>query len=119
MNPRNSNQVSEANATRYISSTALEPFGIGIPVLTDMMNEAKYTILNSVLNYRECVNGLKSYFTNKSITETVEIITEHWGAIDPKCTHVVDTEDNRIFQVEFGVARYSRRIIFGFNIHHR
>ena len=116
---RNSNQVSEANASRYVSATILKPFGIGIPMLTDMVRKAKYEILDSVLNYRNQVNSLKSYFDNQSIIVSSQIIAVQRGAIDPECTHVVDTEDSRIFQIEFGIKGKERRTIFGFNIHHR
>ena len=103
-----------------IPEATIEPFGeTGIPVLKDMMNESKYTILNSVLKYREDVNNMKSFFDNQSIIVSTQIITTHHGAINPVCTHVVDTEDSRVFQLDFNVARYPRRITFGFNIFHR
>lgn len=119
MNPRNTNQVSEANALRYIPSTVLAPFGVtGIPVLKDMVNEAKYNILNPIMGYRTLVHSMGGGFGTKNIINAVELIARNRGGIDPECTHVVDTEDSRVFQVEFGIKGKERRIIFGFNIYH-
>ena len=86
MNPRNSNQVSEANALRYFPFSVIEPFGVtGMPKLIDMVRKAKYEILDSVLNYRNQVNGLQSYFDNQSIIVSSQIIANGQGAIDPEC----------------------------------
>jgi hypothetical protein len=119
MNQRNTIQVSEANALRYIPSTVIEPFGYtGMPILKDMMNETKYNIINPINGYRELVHSMGGGFATKSIINAVELIARNRGGIDPECTHVVDTEDSRVFQVAFGIKNYPRRILFGFNIYH-
>lgn len=87
-------------------------------MLTDMMNQYKYDILNPIMGYRELVHSMGGGFATKSIIMAVELIARNRGGIDPKCKHIVNTSDARIFDVSFGIKNYPRRVIFGFNIYH-
>lgn len=103
-----------------IPQSSIEPFGYGsIPILNDLMHERKTKVLNPILKFRNQVHAMKSSFNNKRIIDSVEYIADKCQAINPECTHVVDITDGRVFQIEFGVIGYPRRIIFGFNIYNQ
>ena len=81
--PRNSNQVSEANATRYFPSNILEPFGvIGIPKLQDYRN----TVWRGLKEYaKRCSDSLEYQYRimrPKHIAMAFEIVAENMGATD-------------------------------------
>jgi translation initiation factor 2B subunit (eIF-2B alpha/beta/delta family) len=80
MNPRNTNQVSEANAIRYISSNVLKPFGvIGMPKLYSK-EEVENALLGIIRDVAERIDRrneeiAKDWFNNpriQSILNTIE-----------------------------------------------
>ena len=75
---RNSNQVSEANALRYISSTVLEPFGyIGMPKLYSK-EDAENALLEIISDVAERIDRRN------------EEIAKEWFR-DPKIQSILNT----------------------------
>jgi len=117
MTPRNTNQVSEANVSRYISSTVIAPFGYtGIPILVNMAHRNKYAIMTAIIGYTKVVNRLSCHFSDGSITASVLELADYKGAIYPIVRHSRDTELNRIFTLEYNIPNYPPRQTFGFAV---
>lgn len=113
MNPRNSNQVSEANALRYISSTVLEPFGYtGIPSLH--MQSTRYTVCNAVQEYARSMGAMKPWYHHHNVIREVRHIAKINGATNIRCKLHSSNADRRIFDLEFEMNNIAGKVFFGF-----